>query len=258
MRDFFRNSFVLWMLGLFIVLGIFVWFVLLAPYFAYYPICTFRYKLSAEVMTPGGLKTGSSVWEVSYSHGADYGGGESAQLSITGEAVYVDLGKSKNLFVLLTNRAAGRKGTYENSGRNYVSAEGPLDPFSLPLNIYGLIWHFGHEDALCAAFESVDLKRLVEVPFKNIPTLVHFDNMNNSNTVEVVQPEKLSESYGAGYFLKRLTMSPTNDQATEKIEVVLPWLSKLKPKDSSITITAVGPLLDRLHYISFKSFKHVN
>jgi len=49
-----------------------------------YPTCTFRYKLTAEVNTPDGVKTGSSVIEVSYSHNGDWGGGQSADIGVKG------------------------------------------------------------------------------------------------------------------------------------------------------------------------------
>ena len=97
MRAFFQNRLVRWVLAPALVLSALGW-----GYFQInYPTCTFRYKLTAEVMTPDGLKTGSSVVEVSYTT-------QSAPLSqggrfdsVLGEATYVDLGDSKNLFVTL-------------------------------------------------------------------------------------------------------------------------------------------------------------
>jgi len=85
--------------------------VLWAFYQYEYPTCAFRYKLTAEIQTPDGMKTGSSVMEVSYSHNDSGGGtGQSADLHMIDEATYVDLGQGKNLFVLLTNRESGRSG----------------------------------------------------------------------------------------------------------------------------------------------------
>ena len=68
-----------------------------------YPTCTFRYKLAAEVMTPEGPKTGSGVIEVSYTHFFSLSGVPNLIQSAKGEAIFVDLGNNKNLFVTLTS-----------------------------------------------------------------------------------------------------------------------------------------------------------
>ena len=75
-----------------------------------YPVAQFRYKLTVEVMTPDGLKSGSSVIEVRYSssHPLPNPGRYYNDALVAGEAVYVDLGQGKNLFVLLSTIRSGR------------------------------------------------------------------------------------------------------------------------------------------------------
>ena len=98
MRAFFQNRLVRWVLAPALVLSALGW-----GYFQInYPTCTFRYKLTAEVMTPDGLKTGSSVLEVSYHTGPHVLPDPNPRFdTLLGEAVYVDLGQGKNLFVTL-------------------------------------------------------------------------------------------------------------------------------------------------------------
>ncbi len=213
-----------------------------------YPTCTFRYKMTAEVMTPDGSTTGSSVIEVSYSHNADWGGGESPDLNMTGEAVYVDLRKGKNLFVTLTSRESGRE---VNLDRNYSPLEGALDAYAIPLKVFGLRWRFGRERAMCAAFTLVPLNQRLPVLTENMPTLVSFGNLSDPDSVSVVQPDGLAGVY-SGYFLQRLTVVPTESKPVEIIESVLPWLNSKKPSDGSVSWRSNDTLIDRLQYGSFK------
>jgi hypothetical protein len=101
----FQNRFLKWVLAPFAVLSSLGW-----GYFQYeYPTCTFRYKLTAEVMTPEGLKTGSSVIEVSYSSTSPIPNPGRWRLDrLSGEAVFVNLHQGKNLFVTLGNYESGR------------------------------------------------------------------------------------------------------------------------------------------------------
>jgi hypothetical protein len=63
---------------------------------------TFRYKMTVEVETPEGLKTGSAVREVNVviAH-PDIQGMNGTRAFVKGEAVVVDLGKRGVLFALL-------------------------------------------------------------------------------------------------------------------------------------------------------------
>jgi hypothetical protein len=249
-KSFFRYRFVRWFL-----LPVLALIALGYGYFEiHYPTCTYRYKLTAEVMTPEGLKEGSSVIEVSYSHNADWGGGKSADSKLTGEAVYVDLGNNKNLFVLFTTRDSGR--AHKNVNENFAGSAGPMNPFAIPLRVYGLSWKFGHERDLCAAFRTVDPKRNSNVPFENIPTVVTFKNLRDPDSVMVVQPDKLSEAFGAGYAMQKLAIWPTpTEPITEKIEKVLPWLPQMKERLSLRSGRRYGGNqsdIDRLYYDAFK------
>src|ERR1700738_1353017 len=86
--------------------------IILAPlcfYFGYkllYPTYTYRYRLSVEVETPDGLGSGSSVMEVRVEMFRAIKGRDRVS-RVFGEAVFVDLGQSKNLIGLL---AAGPSG----------------------------------------------------------------------------------------------------------------------------------------------------
>jgi hypothetical protein len=105
-----------------------------------YPTCTFRYKLTAEVLTPEGIKTGSGVIEVSYTHFLSLSGVPNLIHSVTGEAIFVDLGSNKNFFVTLTSRESGRNSNWQPSMPDF---NGALDALNLPIKMLNLNWPGG-------------------------------------------------------------------------------------------------------------------
>ncbi len=225
-----------------------IWFLGWAYIQINYPTCTFRYKLTAEVNTPEGVKTGSSVIEVSYSHNGDWGGGETPNLHMTGEAPYIDLGSGKNLFLMLTNRASGR-----NLSESFHRPEGALDAFKLPLKALDLHWEIGDQRSLIVQVQEARAKGLVNVPFENLPTLISFKDLTNPDSVQVVQPDGVSKIYGSLYALKNVTLEVTYEYPQSKIETTLPWLEQKRLEWENKFGFGVGdPILTQLFYDSFK------
>ncbi len=184
-----------------------------------YPTATFRYKLTAEVMTPDGLKTGSSIMQVNYSHNADWGGGKSANLSMVGEAVYIDLGNGKNLFVTLSADSSGRVGSND---RNYYPYRGALDVYGIPLRAFDLKWIFGNERILQDQFEAVEVGRKYDLPLENLPTIVSFRDINVPESWIIVQPDGTSPIDVGEFKFTKATVEKTTEQANEKIQSLVP------------------------------------
>jgi hypothetical protein len=218
-----------------------------------YPVCIFRYKLSAEINTPDGLKSGSSVFEVSYSHGGDWGGGKSAILTVTGDAVYTNLGGEKNLFITLTRASSGRIDPHGFGDRNYSSREGSSNIFGLPLRVFNLNWELGHEVKLCMEISQLQFGKKYDVPLSWLPTLVTFGNLKDPNSVQVVQPNSLDTSIGAGFSFKNANLEISNEPISQPIDQALPWLPELKEKSTANqTHKANEPLIDSLNYDAFR------
>ena len=247
MTTFFRNGFVKRVLAPVVVFGALSW----AYFQQEYPTCTFRYKLTAEIMTPAGLKSGSSVIEVNYRRGGDWGGGPHGERWATGEAVYVDLGHGKNLFVLLSNRESGRNDLVGDTSRSYDHAKGALDAFALPIKVFGLTWKFGQEKRLCKELNVASTNTKREVPFDNLPTLVTFADVFDPKSVRVVQPERFETDFGVGYKFLRARIEPTTHVPTESIEGILHWLPQQEQHWLEMGGIGGGPLIDDLWYDSF-------
>lgn len=169
---------------------------------------SFRYKLMVEVETLAGIKSGFAVHEVEFSKSSvDLGELSPKQSSrLRGEAVAVDLPDGQTLFVLIPDTyavlkmldPAGPEGWIEKAFR-VAGGDTPKGPqtfaFSSPQN-YGK----GAE----------------------YPLFVRFKDIKDPKTVELVMPNDLAASFGAGVRLKRFMAEVTDEDVTVGIERRLP------------------------------------
>lgn len=191
---------------------------------------TYHYRLTVEVDTPKGLRTGSSVIEVRTGavHLGGIGGGASAEVS--GEAVTVDLGARGLLFALL--RSEGNGGW----------AGGIVPTFAARPEADA---NHSDDDTMAIMFENMLAnKRLIvlpryypanarvsgprrsDKPQSDYPLLVRFGDIKDPKSVAQVDPDDLEKSLGSGVTLKRITVQLTDDPVTTGIEKRLGWLGK--------------------------------
>jgi len=176
-----------------------------------YPTYRLRYRLTVEVETPNGLKTGSSVIESKREeHIVVIPGVLPESWRVTGEAVFVDLGDGKNLIVTLTNRSSGLKDSVSAAGLPY--SPGP----DLKVSGYPARWR------------AVKRLKTRNIAPERLPTIVTFTDINDPKTVKRVDPRNLAASFGEDYALKRATVEVTHDVVSEGIEGKLSWLRALK------------------------------
>lgn len=174
---------------------------------------TYRYRLTVEVETPEGLRTGSSVIEVRTHEGAAFPGPEAASTHsrIRGEAVAVDLGPRGVLFALLNSpdRQTGAGG--------YAWALLPNRPTS------------GRDaDERRENYRALRAVRgRVELPPDRYPMLVRFRDISDPATVEEIEPGVLSRAFGDGVRIRQITVEMTDEDVTSGIESRLAWLPEL-------------------------------
>lgn len=239
-----------------------------------YPTCSFRYKLTAEVMTPEGLKTGSSVIEVSYSstHPLPNPGRWRAD-TVTGEAVYVDLGGGKNLFVLLGvdrwERMVSSTPSNEDGfdglkgGNDYVLEDnlgkGSLNALWLPIQVYELGRKPGLEREMQRRANAMYGQAPVEVPLINLPMLGTFVDLSKPETFNTVLPTEINKVLGEGYELKSVKMQMVEDYIVDQIFSITPWLSTnsgaLIVKSCSGKVVSASEEFCRVYSGSFKQVK---
>jgi hypothetical protein len=168
-------------------------------------------KVTVEVETPDGMKSGSSIQHIRWVSGTAYPGmdGPSADSKVTGEAAVVDLGGGKYLFALLSG-SHGLKGAAAN-----------IASFAF----------WGPDKAVGTA---EGLRFLTKLPVgtkaklkpSNYPLLVTFGDINDPSTVQKVLPNNLFESFGDGVSLTAITLEMSDEkQSSAGMRRMLHWLS---------------------------------
>ena len=183
---------------------------------------SFRFKMTVEVETPQGLRTGSGVMEVSAAKTTKILPEQNAVSTIfKGEAVLVDL-PGGTLFALVSDIGSG----YSLASASVKS----FDPLTGPEGKYvASIGKLGETSSLGRS-----------VPIRDMPKLVRFRDIRDPKTVELVDPDDLAKSFGPGVQLKSIVLTVVDEPVTTGIENQLGWLSKypeprLSPNYSEIT-----------------------
>jgi hypothetical protein len=171
-----------------------------------------RYRLTLEVQTPEGIKTGSSVLQ-NDQYGAsiipllgDIGGS-----GYIGEAPTVDLGGGRFLFALLSGP------DWQRNVTEMVSKVLSYPELKLGRPDDGL------RQRMKKANET---KPFATLGRGDYPILVTFTDVNEPKSVIEVSPDDLAASFGAGYALEKITFQVVDQQTplTGGIRQRLKWL----------------------------------
>ena len=202
---------------------------------AVFPSGSWRYRMTVEVETPEGLKTGSAVREVTASTNMSGETGIGLFAGGRGEAVAVDLGQRGTLFALLDSNGS----------------------YTIVFDVFG-------GPALGEGWDSVKYysnlyktgAKAMLTP-KQYPMLVRFRNIDDPKTVERVDPKNLAATFGDGVKLKAITIEMTNDSVNWAMQTRLPWLNEYYGKmfdgQRFNTINATLPLANSLSAGAFST-----
>lgn len=156
-------------------------------------------KITAEVQTPYGIVSGSSVIRRSLTHqNSKLAPPEArgASLNVSGEAVVVEVEPGRYLFVLLND--------LPNPFEVFFPGDAPVE----------------------VAGRLETLRETRELTRDQYPLLVTFTDINDPTTVRKVDPDNLAATFGPGVSLKRITLEITDEEVTDgKIGQVLTWLT---------------------------------
>lgn len=186
-----------------------------------------KFRLTVEVTTPDGIKTGSGILAVVPDRNYNRGG----RTTTRGEAVFVDLGqdgaKGRNLVALLAHRQ-GAKLDFDDI--NYVA-----------LRAYGA--------ARGSRVSFNDIQRQTGVvPLEGdlVPVLVSFGDPRDPGTARLVAGDNAEAVLGEGYAIRGLTVEVVpngfwpidfggalGEPVTRGIDAKLPWLAA--PGDPAAT-----------------------
>lgn len=175
-----------------------------------YPTYTHRYRLTIEIDTPDGLRSGSSVIEVSTRPIPEllmplfYASGSSKP---KGEAIFIDLGQSRNVVALLAF-GTDAQAQHSMAGLAFSAFRSPgVNPDNLK--------------------RMSRLKGRADLPGGLIPTLVTFDDPADPKSVHVVPLEAFATVFGPGFRFRNAWIEMTHDEVTTGIDRKLPWLKNM-------------------------------
>ena len=176
-------------------------------------------KLTLIVQTPNGEITGSVVqridWEgVSglYAEATKSNEGAKTKMSVTGEALALEIAPGRWLFALLK----GDQGWKGEPGTNFGYAVG------VPKG------HFARSQEAVGDILALPKDTPVTLPREAWPMLVTFDEVAKPETVRRVDPNDVAATFGSGVELKGVTLEVTVMPVTEgRIEGLLSWLPSI-------------------------------
>lgn len=189
-----------------------------------------KYRLTVDVETPGGVRSGFGVISVHPNRGYGGSGSGPAGPRIKGDAVFVDLGNGRNITALLLHGTDPA----ETHGMTFL----PLRAFA----------------AAGRRIDFRDVKRQTEtvvVTGELIPTLVTFADVANPASARVVDPAKLPAAFGQGFELRRVSLQivpsgfwpldfggALGEPVTRDIRSRLPWSND--PAKAAAALSAAG------------------
>lgn len=178
----------------------------------------YRYRLTVEVDTPQGLKTGSSVIEVRQMmvRPGSNPAGRAMTFRTRGEAVAVDIAPGRTLFALLRS-----ENDVDWAARVMLLLAPKIEgePFAQQF------------DNMLLLDGEIELPRTWP-PAGHLeersayPMLVTFGGLSDPTSVEKVDPDDLTASFGEGVNLKRIIVQLTDEAVTTGIEERLNWLEE--------------------------------
>lgn len=192
-----------WIVGIVALVVVVAWPGGRAWYAHRYPEARPRFRVTVEVTTPEGPRTGTGVIEGYFGVTPSFITGRDRFYGTIGEAVAVDLEARGTLFALLR--------TPDNL---------PLPYAALQVLDYNLIQGTTRDRAMILAVAR--LQGHAELDAKHLPMLVRFGDMSDPKTVAAVEPANLAASFGDGVALSRVSVDITTDPVTRGIEKRLP------------------------------------
>lgn len=189
-----------------------------------FPSDRLRQKITVEVETPPGLRTGSSVVDTEVHKGKSWGDASGAQFKLRGEAVAVDLPGGRTLFALLrgADGAAGDAAIYQARLISRALRAGAVANRTIAVD--GL-------DLMAVRKKAKDAKVQLDLPPKLYPLLVTFRDISDPKSVEHVDPANLAATFGPGVNLKGIAVEITDEPVTMGIARRMAWLERMEAHD---------------------------
>ena len=183
------------------------------------------FALTIEVATPQGIQTASSPIHVKRalarkaSEWCAWTCFDKEETAFSGEAPVVDLPNGRSLFVLFT-RTPDEQGPQNWLAHTAaIKEEVERNPPATRVT-------------RSSASRDLDDDGLADLPMSSpIPYLVTFSDNRDPETITAVDPRDLAATFGKGYRLRRLELTPLNGQRLQpagRVQKLLPWVRSFR------------------------------
>jgi hypothetical protein len=169
----------------------------------------YRYRITVNVETPAGLRTGSAVREFTWQPTAQSFTGNRFTSKERGEAAAVHLRDGQTVFALLD----------VNGFETILAGFGPASTLELEPLLDRV--------AATRAVHTYPARNVLRARSLDYPRFVRFRDTADPLTVEDVDPDNLEASFGSGVRLGQITVQITDDPVTASLLDSLPWLSTI-------------------------------
>ena len=203
----------------------------------------YRFRMTVEVDTPLGVRTGSSVYQVTAGYRPDLQpGGKAREWAAHGEAVAVNLPNGKTLFALLKTVNLVRDDLVQIS----MAA---LDP-AFSNDVPECVKRIAKRDGIISP---------AVVNISDYPLLVAFEDIENPTSVIEINATNIAAFLGHDISLNRVRIEITDDSVTTGLSKKLKWLPDFYGKYLGGKLTeSVSPLLvDHLGGADFSTELHI-
>ena len=173
---------------------------------------SYRYRMTVEVETPQGVRTGSAVREVSfYSRPQGVYGAK-----VRGEAVMVDLPGGQTLYALLCDTGGDP---------DYAAW---IADWALKRELKPGGANIGYDAGNFAELWPTQPKTESPIEQTRGPMLARFRDPADPNSIQRVMASDLAKSFGPGVKLTRITVETTTSEVTQLIGEQLKWLGQYR------------------------------
>jgi hypothetical protein len=209
------------------------------------PSDSWNVRMTVEIATPEGVKTGSSVWRIHHDNEPQILPNQSGAYYVDrGEAIEIDLGRRGIVFALL-------RGADLNVDYSHVIAFTvfPLGEKTPPGTVATLA---PQQFPLFVHFKNMDDPRTVETVYGDIlrEKAIPSNNLFQKPT-EQIRVNRMADVFGSGVAITSVSMEVTKDSPKLALQRILPWLSSLHGHLSGSTISG----MQLFQYLSVDEFQ---
>ncbi|PCI57010.1 MAG: hypothetical protein COB36_01710 [Alphaproteobacteria bacterium] len=209
---------------------------------------TLRYRLTVNIKTPEGIKSGSTVQGIHYPLAFIKNTYNPASKGIpNGEAAYIDLGERGVIFAIMPAPSSARHRFF-----GLIRSVFPTVP-----TVYG---QYRYKEVLHHYNDLRNVKD--EISSAHYPMLIRFRDINDPQTIEVVYQvkrgetiDRIEEVFGQGVSIESMFLEMTDDPLEWKLDNKLSWIETMEEKDITHALRKAEPHVHITNSVAYYVFR---